>query len=156
METDNRVGRAGQWSGVQAGQRQQRQERQHISSTATLAVSRHRRRVEEQEPKLHAHTSGAKNTKPDALSRRFDRPTKDPSPDTILPRSVFINAVQLRIEDIVRTAQNARMKVTADRDAKTDHNVSYSCWSVHSPPSAIGAPYLDLQCTGIDVKFLGN
>ena len=49
-----------------------------------------------------AYRPGSKNTKPDALSRRFGPPTCDPAPDTILRPEVFISTIN--IETTVRSS----------------------------------------------------
>ena len=49
-----------------------------------------------------AYRPGAKNVKPDGLSRYFEGPTKDNEPNTILRPDVFIHAVEM---DINRTVQ---------------------------------------------------
>ena len=51
-----------------------------------------------------AFRPGAKNVKPDSLSRYFEGPTKDNEPDTILRPEVFIHANEMNIE---RTVQEA-------------------------------------------------
>lgn len=47
----------------------------------------------------------SKNTKPDALSRRFEAPTKDCSPDSTVQPQIIINAIEMDIERKVRRAQ---------------------------------------------------
>ena len=51
-----------------------------------------------------AYQPGSKNTKPDALSPRFNPPARDPAPDTILRPEVFISAIDLDIETMVRSS----------------------------------------------------
>lgn len=48
---------------------------------------------------------GAKNTKPDALSQKFEPASKDTCPDTILPPQMVVRAIEMDIEKMVRCAQ---------------------------------------------------
>ena len=51
-----------------------------------------------------SYRPGAKNMKPDALSRYFKSPTKEAEPDTILRPEVFVHAVEMYIKKTVKTA----------------------------------------------------
>ena len=48
---------------------------------------------------------GSKNVKPDALSQYFKVPAKDGILDTILRSEVFVNAIEMDIERVIRQAQ---------------------------------------------------
>ncbi len=52
-----------------------------------------------------SYRSGSKNSKPDALSRQFDRPEVDGKPELILPSSRVVTSIQWGIETTVKRAQ---------------------------------------------------
>ena len=51
-----------------------------------------------------AYRPGSKNVKPNALSRYFETETSNVEPHTMLCPEVFINAIEMRIEETVREA----------------------------------------------------
>ena len=51
-----------------------------------------------------AYRPGSKNVKPDALSRYFEGPHSPEPPETILQPEVFVNAVQMDVDKLVREA----------------------------------------------------
>ncbi|KAJ8370291.1 hypothetical protein SKAU_G00103190 [Synaphobranchus kaupii] len=120
-------------------QRQQRQERQHISSTATLAVSGHRRRVEEQEPRLHAHTSVL-----------YEGVIQD---QAFMKPGPFFGAIPLPVHEILEApAPTADVKDASYRVGRGVVNHPGRWWNVRGSTEGAGGDRFDLTDVEREVR----